>query len=74
MGDPTVFGLDAAFPAGLLALILPALREAAAPRVASSARPSPCATPFLPAGLPVLLALIGLVAAGPPRPALVVPG
>ena len=63
--DTDAFGLDAAFPAVLLALIMPALRErgirtAAAAGVAVAL----VGTPFLPAGLPVLLALVGLLAGG----------
>jgi len=63
--DPARFGVDAAFPAALLALLLPALRRADAARVALlGAGLALAATPWLPAGLPVLLALLGLVAAG----------
>jgi 4-azaleucine resistance transporter AzlC len=66
VGDPEMLGLDAAFPAGLLALLAPSLREASAARVALvGAVVAVAATPFLPAGLPVLLALVGLVAALP---------
>ncbi|GAA1744663.1 AzlC family ABC transporter permease [Luedemannella helvata] len=69
VGDPAAIGLDAAFPAGLLALILPGLREPAARRVAViGALVAVLATPLLPAGLPVLLSLVGLVAAGVGRP------
>ncbi|MGQ0572979.1 MAG: hypothetical protein ACT4RN_02105, partial [Pseudonocardia sp.] len=73
--DPAVFGLDAAFPAALLALLLPALRRADARRVGlAGAAIALAATPFLPAGLPVLAGLLGLVVAGrmpqnPTRPA-----
>jgi 4-azaleucine resistance transporter AzlC len=70
VGDPAKIGLDAAFPAGLLALILPSLRDPAARRVAIvGAAVAVLTTPLLPAGLPVLLALVGLVAAGIGRPA-----
>jgi predicted branched-subunit amino acid permease len=63
--DPDAFGVDAAFPAGLLALLLPALRRRAARRVAlAAAVVALLATPVLPAGLPVLAGLLGLVAAG----------
>ncbi len=69
VGDPAAIGLDAAFPAGLLALILPSLRDPAARRVAiAGAVVAVAATPLLPAGLPVLLSLVGLVAAGVGRP------
>jgi 4-azaleucine resistance transporter AzlC len=60
-GDPDRFGLDAAFPAGLLALLLPALRDPRTRRVAlTGAALAVLLTPLLPAGLPVLLALAGL--------------
>jgi predicted branched-subunit amino acid permease len=63
-GDPAALGLDAAFPAGLLALVLPSLRDPAARRVAVvGAAMAVLATPLLPPGLPVLLALLALVAA-----------
>jgi predicted branched-subunit amino acid permease len=61
IGDPMTFGLDAAFPAALLALTLPALKDAATRNAAlTGAAIALAATPFLPAGLPVLLALAGL--------------
>jgi 4-azaleucine resistance transporter AzlC len=64
VGDPATFGLDAAFPAGLLALLLPSLRAREPRRVAVlGAGVAVATTPLLPAGLPVLLALTGLVAA-----------
>jgi predicted branched-subunit amino acid permease len=73
--DPDAFGVDAAFPAGLLALLLPGLARRDARRVAlAAAALALLATPFLPPGLPVLAGLLGLVAAGraprpdPPRP------
>jgi predicted branched-subunit amino acid permease len=65
-GDPATFGLDAAFPAGLFALLLPGLRvprreDPAAPWVAGAgALVAVLATPVAPAGLPVLLALVAL--------------
>ena len=65
VGDPMVFGLDAAFPAALIALLLPRLREPAGLRVAAVGGALAVATTFvLPAGLPVLVALVGLLAAG----------
>jgi 4-azaleucine resistance transporter AzlC len=69
VGDPTRYGLDAAFPAALLVLLIPRLREAAGLRVAALASAvAVAATFFVPAGLPVLLGLVGLLAAGrPPR-------
>jgi 4-azaleucine resistance transporter AzlC len=69
--DTSAFGLDATFPAVILALIVPALRD----RVTAAAAVLGAAialvtTPFLPAGLPVLLALAGVVVlAGRRRPA-----
>lgn len=63
--DPSRYGLDAAFPAAMLLLIVPRLREAAGLRVALAAAVISVATAlFLPAGLPVLLGLLGLLAAG----------
>src|SRR5690606_960429 len=63
--DPAVLGLDAAFPAGLLALLAPSLGDRAAGRVAVvGAGVALLTTPVLPAGVPVLLALSGLVVAG----------
>jgi 4-azaleucine resistance transporter AzlC len=63
--DPSVFGVDAAFPAALLALLLPALKRADARRVGlTAAAVALLATPFLPPGLPVLVGLLGLLAAG----------
>ncbi len=67
--DPAAFGVDAAFPAGLLALLLPGLRRPDARRVGlAAAAAALLATPVLPPGLPVLLGLLGLLAAGRPRP------
>lgn len=63
VGDPNVFGLDAAFPAGLLALILPAMRDRST-RIAAICGGvlAVATTPVLPAGLPVLVALLGVFA------------
>ncbi|TQC42352.1 branched-chain amino acid ABC transporter permease [Rhodococcus sp. WS4] len=62
IGDPTALGLDAMFPAVLLALVLPALRDRAVrvPALVGGAV-ALAATPLLPAGLPVLAALVGLL-------------
>ena len=69
--DTDVFGLDAAFPAVLLALVLPALRDRRPVRRPwSGSVVALAATPFLPAGLPVLLALVGLVFYRSDKPAL----
>ncbi|RJQ76240.1 AzlC family ABC transporter permease [Amycolatopsis panacis] len=61
--DTDAFGLDAAFPAVLLALVLPSLRERAfrLPTLIGVVV-ALAAAPLLPAGLPVLLALVGVVA------------
>jgi 4-azaleucine resistance transporter AzlC len=65
--DPAVFGVDAAFPAALLALVLPALKQADARRVGlAAAAAALLATPVLPPGLPVLVGLLGLLTAGRP--------
>jgi 4-azaleucine resistance transporter AzlC len=62
VADPAALGVDAAFPAGLLALILPSLRDRETRLVAGlGAAVAVLATPLLPAGLPVLLALTGLL-------------
>jgi predicted branched-subunit amino acid permease len=56
--DTNAFGLDAMFPAVILALIVPALRDRVMLRAAVvGAAVALAAAPFLPAGLPVLLAL-----------------
>src|SRR5215469_11557390 len=61
--NTNAFGLDAMFPAVLLALIVPALRDRVTRRAAVlGAVIALSAAPFLPAGLPVLLALAGLLA------------
>lgn len=61
-GDPARFGVDAAFPAGLLALLLPALRAPATRRVAVvGAGVAVLTSALLPPGLPVLLSLSALI-------------
>jgi 4-azaleucine resistance transporter AzlC len=56
--NTNAFGLDATFPAVILALIFPALRDRATrPAALAGAAIALAATSFLPAGLPVLLAL-----------------
>jgi len=68
VGDPAALGVDAAFPAGLLALILPSLRDRETRLVAGlGAVVAVLTTPVLPAGLPVLLALAGLLVLALPR-------
>lgn len=60
--DTDAFGLDAAFPAVLLALVLPALREKQTRAAAmAGALVAIVLMPFLPAGLPVLCSLAGLL-------------
>ncbi len=62
VGDYEALGLDAAFPAALIALILPSLRDRPTRIVAlTGTAVAVIATPFLPAGLPVLCALLGLL-------------
>lgn len=62
LGDTDVFGLDAMFPTVLLALVLPSLKDSRT-RLAAVAGSviAVATTPLLPAGMPVLLALVGLV-------------
>ncbi|MFJ4585355.1 AzlC family ABC transporter permease [Streptomyces echinatus] len=63
LGDTARYGLDAAFPAVLVALVLPVLRADAAVRRCAllGAALALAATPAVPAGVPVLLALAGLL-------------
>ncbi|GAA1556323.1 AzlC family ABC transporter permease [Kribbella sancticallisti] len=69
--DTDAFGLDAAFPAVLLALVLPSLRNKSTRTAALVGSVVALAvTPFLPAGLPVLLALVGLLFYRAEKPAL----
>jgi 4-azaleucine resistance transporter AzlC len=66
--DTNAFGLDAMFPAVILALIVPALRDRVTLRAAAAgAVIALAAAPFLPAGLPVLLALVAVVGLIPGR-------
>ena len=62
LGDTARYGLDAAFPGVLVALVLPALRADARVRrcAAAGAAVALAVTPAVPAGVPVLLALAGL--------------
>jgi predicted branched-subunit amino acid permease len=67
--DPAAFGVDAAFPAGLLALLLPGLRRPDARRVGLAAAVlALAAATVLPPGLPVLVGLLVLLAAGSAPP------
>ena len=69
--NTSAFGLDAMFPAVILALIVPALRDRVTVRAALiGAVIAVATTPFLPAGLPVLLALAGALGLAIPRQAI----
>ena len=59
--DTDALGLDAAFPAVLLALVLPSLDRRTGPAAALGAVVALAVTPFVSPGLPVLLALVGLL-------------
>ncbi|WP_420852936.1 AzlC family ABC transporter permease [Siccibacter turicensis] len=60
--SPEAIGLDAVFPAILLALVIPALKNRTTLiRATSGAAISLAAVPFAPVGLPVLLSLLGVV-------------
>jgi 4-azaleucine resistance transporter AzlC len=63
LGDTARYGLDAAFPAALVALVLPQLRTDVAVRRCAllGAVIALALTPAVPAGVPVLLALAGLL-------------
>lgn len=66
--DTDALGLDAAFPAALLALVLPSLRDRPTLRAALvGAVIAVVATPFVPGGVNVLLALVGVAATWPIR-------
>src|SRR5690606_34487266 len=68
--DTDAFGLDAAFPAALLALILPSLKDRAMRCAAlTGSAIALAATPFLPTGVPVLLSLIAVLPLLRARPA-----
>jgi branched chain amino acid efflux pump len=62
VSDPNAFGLDAVFPAAMLALVLPALKDRTTLGAAlAGAAVALATTPFLPTGVPVLLSLAGLL-------------
>jgi 4-azaleucine resistance transporter AzlC len=69
--DTDAIGLDAAFPAVLLALVLPTLTGRSRRPAALGAVLAVAATTVLPPGLPVLVSLLGLVLA--PRRSKVAP-
>lgn len=60
--SPELIGLDAVFPAILLALVIPAFKNRTTRiRASAGAVISLAATPFAPVGLPVLLSMLGLL-------------
>jgi 4-azaleucine resistance transporter AzlC len=62
IGDPATFGLDAAFPAGFLALMAPSLRRRDGRAAAVAGGLIALVTiPLVPAGVPILLAAFGVV-------------
>ena len=63
LADPAALGLDAAFPAGFIALLLPHLRGRAGRLAAvAGAAIAALALPLLPEGAPVLVAAFGVFA------------
>ncbi|WP_112138144.1 AzlC family ABC transporter permease [Glycomyces dulcitolivorans] len=65
VADPKVLGLDAALPAILLALVMPSLKDRRTLLAGVLGTAVALATSFfLPAGIPVLLAVIGVVVMG----------
>ena len=71
IGDPAALGLDAAFPAVFVALLLPLLRADRVVQLAAVAAVGATlvATPLLPAGLPILAAALAGLAVALPRTA-----
>ncbi|MGW7256995.1 AzlC family ABC transporter permease [Streptomyces sp. NPDC054834] len=69
LGDTARYGLDAAFPAVLVALVLPTLRTDRAVRRSAllGGALALAVTPAVPAGVPVLVALCGLLLHRPAR-------
>ena len=64
LGDPAALGLDAMFPAAFLALLAPQLRQRGAPAAAlAGALIAVVLLPLTPAGIPVLAASLGVLAA-----------
>jgi 4-azaleucine resistance transporter AzlC len=63
IGDPARLGLDAVFPAAFIALLAPLLRDRGSRAAAVAGAPVALAlVPVLPAGLPVTVAALGVVA------------
>lgn len=60
--DPGTYGLDAAFPAGFVAMMWPLLRDRTA-RLAAGLGASVClvTVPFTPVGVPILLSVLGVL-------------
>jgi predicted branched-subunit amino acid permease len=70
LSDPAVLGLDAAVPAAFLALLAPRLRAREPWAVAlGAAAVAVAVTPFVPVGVPVLVAALAAVAVGLRAPA-----
>ncbi len=64
IGDPAALGLDAAFPAGFVALLMPALKTRAGRVAAGSGLTiAMIALPFTRPGLPIVLAALGALGA-----------
>ena len=64
LGDPARYGLDAMFPAAFLALLAPQLRQPGAPAAAlAGALIAVVLLPLTPAGVPVIAASAGVLAA-----------
>ena len=70
IGDPKRYGLDAAFPTGFVAILLPQLRAQPA-RVAAliGATVAVVLVPLTPVGVPILAAIIGAFIGLSPRSA-----
>lgn len=63
LGDPKALGLDAAFPAGFLALLGPLLRTPQSKRAAvAGAALAVVLIPFTPPGVPIFVAAVGALA------------
>ena len=60
--DPNTYGLDAAFPAGFVAMVWPLLRDPRA-RLAAIIGGAVClaTVPFTPVGVPILLSVVGVL-------------
>ena len=69
VGDPSVWGLDAAAAAAFLGLVWPRLVDRRALAVSLAAAAIALAlTPFAPAGVPIMIAAVVTVSAGWPAP------